>query len=164
MSTKVIAEIGCNHMGDFDLAVKMIKIAATECNADIIKFQKRDNKKLLSDKDYNLPHPVPENSYGITYGEHRNYLEFNLKQHKKLKKICEKYKKIYCSSVWDMNSAKEILSLNPEFIKIPSAQNLNFELLDYVFQNNSKKTIISLGMTTSKQINDIIQLSIKKKI
>ena len=46
MSTKVIAEIGCNHMGDF-VPVKMIKIAATECNADIIKFKKETIKIAL---------------------------------------------------------------------------------------------------------------------
>ena len=56
---------------------------------DIVKFQKRTNKELLSEKEYNAPHPNPENSYGNTYGEHREFLEFNLEQNRKLKQWCD---------------------------------------------------------------------------
>ena len=45
---QVIAEIGCNHKGDLDIALEMIKVAATFCDVDVIKFQKRDNRTLLS--------------------------------------------------------------------------------------------------------------------
>jgi len=38
---KVIAEIGCNHKGDFEIAKEMIKIAKIFCNVDAVKFQKR---------------------------------------------------------------------------------------------------------------------------
>ncbi len=41
---KIICEIGCNHMGSFDLAKEMIKVASEFCDVDIIKFQKRTNK------------------------------------------------------------------------------------------------------------------------
>ena len=95
----VIAEIGCNHKGDLKIAKEMIKIAA-ESGADYVKFQKRDNKYLLGDK-YNIPHPVPENSYGKTYGMHREFLEFNIKQHKELYLTCKKYKIGYSISVWE---------------------------------------------------------------
>ena len=40
MKTKIIAEIGWNHMGDMDLAKKMID-AAKESGADYAKFQTR---------------------------------------------------------------------------------------------------------------------------
>ena len=49
---KVIAEIGCNHMGDFEIARELI-FFAKDCGADIAKFQKRDNKLLLTDEHYN---------------------------------------------------------------------------------------------------------------
>ena len=75
---KVIAEIGCNHKGEIDIAKVMIKTAKFFCNADIVKFQKRNNKELLTDKQYNSPHQNSTNSYGETYGEHREFLEFNL--------------------------------------------------------------------------------------
>ena len=67
---------------------KMIETAALS-GADYVKFQKRNNKYLLGN-DYNKPHPVPENSFGNTYGKHREYLEFSINQHKQLAKYCQK--------------------------------------------------------------------------
>ena len=145
--TTIIAEIGCNHKGDMGIAKEMIDIAATYCKVDVIKFQKRNNKELLSEVEYNTPHPVPENSYGKTYGEHRDFLEFNLEQHIELKQYCESKGAAYSTSVWDITSAKEIVSLNPSFIKIPSACNLNRGLLDYLCDNYDGEIHISLGMT-----------------
>ena len=78
----IVAEIGCNHKGNFNIAKQMIR-EAKQCGADYVKFQKRDNRYLLGDK-YNAPHPVPYNSYGASYGKHRDYLEFDLSTHKKI--------------------------------------------------------------------------------
>ena len=107
----IIAEIGCNHKGDINIAKEMIEIAATYCKVDIVKFQKRCNKELLTPEEYNAPHPNPDNSYGKTYGEHREFLEFTLEQHRQLKAWCEEYGIVYSTSVWDLTSAKEITSL-----------------------------------------------------
>ena len=63
-SPKIIAEIGCNHKGDMAIAKEMIMTAATYCKVDVVKFQKRYNKELLTPEEYNAPHPHPENSYG----------------------------------------------------------------------------------------------------
>ena len=115
---KVIAEIGCNHKGDFEIAKEMIKTAKIFCEADVVKFQKREPEELLTEKQYNEPHPVPHNSYGDTYGEHREFLEFSYEQHKKLKEFAEEMGITYSTSVWDLTSAEEIVKLNPEFIKL----------------------------------------------
>ena len=88
----LIAEVGCNHKGDFEIAKKFIEVAVDFCKLKYIKFQKRDNKSLFSTEEYNAPHPVYENSYGKTYGEHRDALEFDLNQHKELFKECLKKK------------------------------------------------------------------------
>ena len=61
---KVIAEIGCNHMGDFEIAKELVALAK-DCGASIAKFQKRDNKLLLTEEQYNSAHPVIENSFFI---------------------------------------------------------------------------------------------------
>ena len=50
---KVIAEIGCNHKGDMSIAKEMIMIAATFCKADVVKFQKRYPRELLTDAEVN---------------------------------------------------------------------------------------------------------------
>ena len=67
-SNMLIAEVGCNHKGDFAIAKEMIMMAAQFCRADVVKFQKRTNKKLLSDAEYNAPHPNPAFSYGNVWG------------------------------------------------------------------------------------------------
>ena len=129
---KIVAEIGCNHKGDMAIAKEMIMTAATYCKADVVKFQKRCNTELLTSEEYNAPHPHPENSYGKTYGEHREFLEFTLDQHHQLQEWCCEFGITYSTSVWDVTSAKEICTLHPKLIKVPSACNLNKELLAYL--------------------------------
>lgn len=153
---KIIAEIGCNHKGDMNIAKEMIMTAATYCKADVVKFQKRYNRELLSEEEYNAPHPHPENSYGKTYGEHREFLEFDLDQHRQLQTWCKEYGIEYATSVWDITSAKEICSLHPSLIKVPSACNLNKGLLEYLCDNFEGEIHLSLGMTTREEEEDIV--------
>jgi N-acetylneuraminate synthase len=154
----IIAEIGCNHKGEMEIAKELIKVAKIFCNVDAVKFQKRNNKELLTEEQYNQPHPNPVNSYGETYGEHREYLEFDVNQHKELKEFCEEIGITYSTSVWDLTSAREIASLNPEFIKIPSACNNNDEMLTWLCQNYQGEIHVSTGMTTKEEIDELVQL------
>jgi N-acetylneuraminate synthase len=162
---KIIAEIGCNHKGDFETAKEMIKIAKIFCDADVVKFQKRNPKELLTEEEYNAPHPEPRNAYGKTYGEHREYLEFSIEQHKELKRYAEKELNIvYSSSVWDMTSLKEIISINPKILKIPSAMSTNWKMHEYICNNYNGEIHISTGMTTKEEIENIIGFYEKHKM
>ncbi len=154
----VIAEIGCNHKGDFEIAKEMIRVAKIFCKVDAVKFQKRSNPELLSKEQYEAPHPNPINSYGDTYGAHREFLEFNIEQHRELKEYCEEMQIIYSSSVWDLTSAREIASLNPKFIKIPSACNNNYPMLDWLCDNYEGEIHVSTGMTTSGEVSLLVDL------
>ena len=154
----IIAEAGCNHMGDMEIAHELINTAAIFCKADAIKFQKRCPKELLTPEQYNAPHPNPANSYGDTYGAHREFLEFTVEQHAQLKKWCEEAGIIYSTSVWDMTSAKEIASLKPVFIKIPSACNTHFEMLEWLCKNYECEIQLSFGMTSHDEEEEIVQL------
>jgi N-acetylneuraminate synthase len=159
---KIIAEVGCNHKGDMNIAKEHIITAALFCKVDVVKFQKRNNKELLSEEQYNSPHPNPENSYGETYGEHREFLEFNKEQHKQLKDWCEEYGVIYSTSVWDLTSAREITELEPVLIKIPSACNNNYEMLGWLCDNYQGEIHCSVGMTTQQETDDLVNFFIKK--
>ena len=154
----VIAEAGCNHKGDMSIAKDLIRTAAHYCKADAIKFQKRCNRELLTREQYNAPHPNPVNSYGATYGEHREFLELDAQQHAQLKEWCEEAGIIYSTSVWDLTSAKEIAPLNPQFIKIPSACNNHYEMLEWLCKNYSGEIQVSLGMTTHEEEKALIDL------
>ena len=144
-------------MGQMEVAKDLIETAAHFCKADAIKFQKRCVKELLTEKQYQAPHPVPQNAYGDTYGEHREYLEFTAEQHAQLKEWCEDAGIIYSASVWDMTSAKEIASINPKFIKIPSACNTHFEMLQWLCDNYKGEIQLSLGMTTREEEEKIVK-------
>ena len=153
---KVISEIGCNHKGELDIAFDLIKLSK-DCGADVAKFQKRNPKELLTEEQYNTPHPNPINSYGSTYGEHREFLEFSLDQHKELKKYCKSLNIEYSTSVWDTISANEICQLNPNLIKVPSACNNHFDMLEILRDSFKGDVHISLGMTTKEEEAEIIK-------
>lgn len=153
---KIIAEIGCNHKGDMEIAKELIKVAKIFCKADVVKFQKRNNKELLTEEQYNAPHPNPINSYGDTYGAHREFLEFNLEQNRELKDYAEDLGIIWATSTWDLTSAKEIASLEPELIKIPSACNNNYEMLGWLCDNYKGEIHASTGMTTKDEIETLV--------
>jgi N-acetylneuraminate synthase len=160
---KIVAEIGCNHKGDLEIAKELIGVAATFCKADYVKFQKRCNRELLTPEQYEAPHPVPSNSYGATYGEHREFLEFDVEQHRELKAYCDQMKIGYATSVWDLTSAREIVAIEPDYIKIPSGTNQHFELLGYLCDEFSGEIHVSLGMTTKAEQEKVVAFFESKK-
>jgi len=155
LQPKVIAEIGCNHKGEMEIAKQLLKVAA-DSGVEVAKFQKRNNRELLTQEQYNKPHPNPINSYGDTYGAHREFLEFDVNQHKELKDYAESLGLIYSTSVWDTTSAKEIVGLNPVLIKVPSACNNHFEMLAILRDEYKGEVHISFGMTTKQEEEEIV--------
>ncbi|WP_400076767.1 N-acetylneuraminate synthase family protein [Winogradskyella sp. R77965] len=154
----VIAEIGCNHKGDINIAKELIKMAKIFCNVDAVKLQKRNNRELLTEEQYNAPHPNPVNSYGDTYGAHREFLEFDVDQNRELMNYCNELGITFSTSVWDLTSAKEMTSLNPVFLKIPSACNNNYEMLEWLALNYKGEIHVSTGMTYLDEIEQIVSL------
>lgn len=65
----IIAEIGHNHQGSLEKA-KELFLRAKECGVNAVKLQKRDNRSLFTRAMYDLPY-LHENSFGPTYGAHR---------------------------------------------------------------------------------------------
>jgi sialic acid synthase len=159
---RVIAEIGCNHLGQFEIALELIKLAK-ECGADYAKFQKRTPSELLTPEQYKTPHPVPYNAYGETYGAHREFLEFNQDQHAELKRYAESIGIQYTTSVWDLTSAKEIIEVTPPFIKVPSACNNHWEMMTLLRDSYVGDIHVSTGMTTRDEIEELVSFFEEKK-
>ena len=156
---KIIAEICCNHNGSLDLCKQMI-YEAKQNGAYAVKFQKREIELWRAAKPeiYNKPHPVSENSYGATYYDHRKALEFSFEQHAQIQQYWDEIDIKYGCSVFDITSAKQILTLEPHFIKIPSPCNNNFELTEFVCKNFNCPIHISFGMTLNKEFDKTIKL------
>jgi len=153
---KFIAEIGCNHRGELDTAKQLIVVAKT-CGADVAKFQKRTARELLTPEQYDAPYDNPH-SYGRTYGEHREFLELDTDTHKILKEYAEDHGIEYSTSVWDMTSAKEIASINPAFIKIPSACNNHVRMLELLRDEYAGDIHISTGMSTGEEVEQALEV------
>ena len=142
-------------MGNMDIAKELIDLAK-QSGVEYVKFQKRNNRELLTEEQYSTPHPVPGNSYGNTYGEHREFLEFDVEQNKELKEYCDALGIVYSTSVWDVTSAKEMVTFEPEFLKVPSACNNNFNMLKILRDEYQGQVQLSVGMTTKNEIEEIV--------
>lgn len=160
---EIVAEIGCNHMGDLSLAKRMIRTAVTECGIRFIKFQKRNVSTLLSRAQFAAPHPNPANAFGSTYGMHREFLEFTAEQHVLLKSACLELGATYTSSVWDIESFEAVVPLLDAHLKIPSACNSNVPLLEHICDHFSGQIHVSLGMTTRQEETQLLKVFSKHR-
>lgn len=158
---KVIAEAGCHHLGQMDRAKQLIKLACL-CGADYIKFQKRNPEESTPEHLKDKPHPNTAFAYGETYLEHRKNLELTIGQHKELKDFCEFVGIGYSASVWDMTSTREVIGLNPDFIKVGSPTNSNFDIIGCLYDEYQGQVHISLGMTSKAEIDDIVHFIMDK--
>ena len=145
----VIAEIGHNHQGKLETAREMVR-AARECGADAVKFQKRDNRMLYTRKLYDQPYEN-ENSYGKTYGEHREALEFGRDEYRELQRYAREIGITLFATAFDFKSADFLNELNMPAFKIASGDLKNTPLLEYVagFQ---KPIIVSTGGGTMEDV------------
>lgn len=138
----VIAEIGNNHQGDLQKAKEMFK-AAKECGVDAVKLQKRDNKSLLTRAAYDKPYDN-ENSFGATYGEHREALEFGRAEYVELQKYAKELDLTFFSTAFDMKSADFLAELDMPLYKVASGDLKNTPLLKHIAKIG-KPMIISTG-------------------
>jgi sialic acid synthase len=138
----VIAEIGHNHQGKMETA-KELFLAAKECGANAVKLQKRDNRALYTREMFNKSYEN-ENSFGNTYGEHREFLEFGLSEYQELKDYARELGITFFATAFDFPSADFLAKLETPAFKIASGDLRNIPLLKYVagFQ---KPMVVSTG-------------------
>ena len=146
----VIAEIGHNHKGSLKIA-KELFLQAKNCGANAVKMQKRNNKELFVKNFYNEPY-VNKNSYGNTYGEHREYLEFNKKEYLELIKFSKKIDILFFCTPFDFSSVDFLEELNFPLYKIASAD-LNNLLLQERIAKIKKPIFLSTGGGNYKEID-----------
>jgi len=152
-SSYVIAEVGQNHQGSFDMALDYVKKFA-DLGASAIKFQTRDNKYLFDETSYNQPYNS-SNAFAETYGAHREFLEFDYQQVATLKEHCELYNTEFISTPFDEPSLALLMKIGVEKIKVASFDCGNLPFLKKV--GETKKTVIlSSGGSNAKQIADSV--------
>jgi len=155
---RVICECCCNHQGDLDIAREMVVVAATYCKVDYVKFQKRCVWDLLTDEQYVRPYDGP-NSFGATYGEHREALEFSMPEHYTLRDLCHQHGVGYGCSVWDKTSARQLVEMRPDLLKIPSAKNHDIDMMAWILERYEGPLHVSCGMMTKDERDNLRRLT-----
>jgi len=140
--TYVIAEIGHNHQGELAKARELFE-AAKMAGVDAVKLQKRDNRSLFTRAFYDKPYEN-ENSYGKTYGEHREFLEFGKAEYQELQTLARELELDFFATAFDQPSADFLQELDIPLYKIASADLNNTPLLKHV-AGFGKPMIISTG-------------------
>lgn len=158
----IIAEVGHNHQGDINKAIEMVKVAK-DCGASAVKFQKRFNKSLYTKKFYNSPY-IHTNSYGDTYGKHRDFLEFDFEQFEKIKKYSKKINIDFLVTPFDFESLLFLEKLNVSSYKIASGDLTNTPLQKEV-SKTGKLIFLSTGggdlQDIKRAVNNIEEINQK---
>jgi sialic acid synthase len=141
----VIAEIGHNHQGSVESA-KQLFAEAKAAGAHAVKLQKRDNRSLYTRELFTKPYDN-ENSYGATYGEHREFLEFDRAEYQELQAYAAEIGVTFFSTAFDIASAEFLAELDMPAYKVASADLVNTPLLRHVAAIG-KPVILSTGGAT----------------
>ena len=138
----VIAEIGHNHQGSLDKARDLFREAKL-AGAHAVKLQKRDNRALYTRAAYDKPYDN-ENSFGATYGEHREFLEFGAHEYRELQAYAKELGIDFFATAFDRTSADFLEALEVPAYKIASGDLKSTPLLQHV-AGFGKPMIISTG-------------------
>ena len=150
----VIAEIGNNHQGDLEKAKGLIH-AAKECGVDAVKLQKRDNRRLFTRAFYESPYDN-ENSFGATYGDHREALEFGKSDWFELSRYSREEGVAFIAAAFDEPSADLLAELDIDAFKLASGDLLNVPFLRYVAAFD-KPIFLSTGGGTIEDIDRAVE-------
>jgi len=151
----IIAEIGHNHQGNLEIAKKLIDQAAY-CGANAVKFQKRFNKSVFTKAFYNQPYDH-ENSFGRTYGEHREVLEFGKKEYLELMDYAWRRKLVFFATAFDFESVDFLEEIGVPVHKISSFDIDNHPFIEYVAKKR-KPVFISTGSANLEEVRQAYQI------
>ena len=150
----VIAEIGHNHQGSVERAQELF-VLAKQCGVDAVKLQKRDNRSLFTRKLYDTPYDN-ENSFGATYGAHREALELDAASYAELQACARELGLVFFATAFDEASADLLEQLDLPAYKIASGDLRNTPLLRHV-ASFGKPLIVSTGGATLEDVDRAVE-------
>ena len=153
--TFVIAEIGNNHNGDINIAKKLID-QAHACKADAVKFQLKDIEKSFAKELLDMPYRN-YNSFGKTYREHKQFLEFSHEIYKELQDYSNQLGIKYFATPFEDVSLNFLVEMDVPAIKIASFHLTQDSLLKKAAETKIP-IILSTGMSTSEEVDHAVAL------
>ena len=143
--TKIISEIGWNHLGDIELAKKMIQ-ASKENGADYVKFQTWSVSRLKAG-------PWDQDGRRDIYEK----AELSFDDHVLLKNFCDECDIEFFTSVFSIPDAKLLAEIQNKYVKIASFESRNISLLE-VCDSLFDIIFISTGTSTINEILESIKI------
>ena len=163
--TYLIAEIGQNHNGSVDVAkliIDLIRRPPVEelfnhelKPIDAVKLTKRDLDHELSDSQRNVPYDSP-NSFGKTYGEHREALELSNEEHYDVYQYAKSVGLDFVETLCAPSCLSMLDLFVPDYLKVASRDLTNLPLLD-AMAATKVPIIISTGMAGKRELDDALE-------
>ncbi len=158
--TYIIAEIGPNHNGSFQMAKKMISLLKGS-GVDAIKFQLANPEKVYSKNSFKADYQIKNTNKGSIKDMSRRY-QLSKEDHLKLANLCRKNKIDYLCSAFDKESLEFLVKkIKVKYIKVPSGEITSLDILNYI-SKLKKKIILSTGMASIGEIKNAIKKLNKK--
>ena len=146
--TYIIAEIGVNHNGFLDLALKLIDVAV-DAGADAVKFQKRNLDNLYAKKYLDNANAGEKTlRYLLPILQQ---VELSDDAYYEIVEYCRKKGITFLCSAFDAESADFLETLGVPAYKVASADLTNLPLLDHLAQKG-KPLILSTGMSRMEEV------------
>ncbi len=167
--TYIIGEIGQNHNGSVDIAKLIVDAVARPLTEelfgyelkrmDAVKLTKRDLKQELSASQMAAPY-INANSFGATYGEHREKLELNDEQHLEVYKYAKSFGLDFVETLCATGCLSMLKLFSPDKLKVASRDLTNLPLLAALAETKIP-IIVSTGMAGKKELDDAIDVITK---
>ncbi|EAM2889373.1 N-acetylneuraminate synthase [Salmonella enterica] len=150
----IVAEIGCNHNGNFQLAKKMVE-EAKKAGVDAVKFQTFKADQLISKYAPKAEYQIKVTGDKESQLEMTRKLELPYDEFIKLEVYAKQLGLDVFSTPFDFDSIDFLASRNQKVWKIPSGELLNLPYLEKIAQLPiaDKKIVLSTGMATVEEIN-----------
>lgn len=152
----IIAEIGCNHNGDFNLAKKMVDVAVS-CGVDAVKFQTFKADLLISKYAPKAEYQKVTTGEADSQLEMTRRLELSFDEYLELRDYCVEKGVDVFSTPFDMDSLDFLISTDMPVYKIPSGEITNLPYLEKIGQQG-KKVILSTGMAVMEEIHQAVKI------
>ena len=122
----VIAEIGNNHNGSYELAIEMVD-AAIDAGADCVKFQMRNMASVYRKKSLNKQGEDLGTEYVLDLLER---FQLSHDEHKMIAEYCSNNNILYMCTPWDSDSVVSLEAMNIQAYKVASADLTNLPLIE----------------------------------
>ncbi|MGI9416224.1 MAG: N-acetylneuraminate synthase family protein [Geminicoccaceae bacterium] len=157
-----VAEFTTNHMGNFNLLLRMVE-AATWAGADLIKMQKKDVETFYSEEKLNSAYDSP---YGKTYRDYRTIFEFDHADYQRFDDKCVAENIPWFSTIQDASSYDFMARYDLPMYKVASINARNADFLKATAERipEDKRIVISVAGSELHQVEQALELFPRHRI